>query len=592
MCQQIHAQQKVRIPRSVTAQKQIHPEKKMSTQHKKMIFVTLYLTPILIACSVSGECTPTLFLIGTIPLLVALPAYMLHVWIKNDVWEHIGRHALFTIAFISGAITLDWKYITENQNEEWATQFVSFFVITSTMLFYFTIVHTLEVYNFKIKTHHGDVTILPLLLITITMFYNDIPDDAFLLSRSAILSIPILVAWTTILLIAFFDFVDHATSRVRVTNFGRIAAVSLFIATVHLILLELAASVYYYFAFTISATIFIQFMRPIEYESEKIRRNRVARIISTSCIATVFCCSFLFVTKHVLPVFLTIVPGFILSQEIGLYTIGIRWPIPTMLLTIVPSIALLYKMNVTDPRDDWTAVFCLCAVYLCGGLVLSWIQNKFSQYYAVLPALPIVPRKYDPPQFKRISMWDRIKSRDFPLPSIFCKRRFTRDEKWLDTLISIDEDEGQFNGVWWMKDNTMGMHLIVLSQFQNTHVSVNAHYNTTRDATLLGFMKHMTSFFLHNDVTIRTSDWVQTSSFFNLLGLTREKHTLWIYTCKSKSNEMMRLQFDENGSVAYQYYFKRIAYIRNKKIEKTSHFQSFMQEYENVPFLFSKGHCG
>ena len=569
------------------------------------VFYVTYFAPLFAACAraAAGTCTGGSFAAGAAPLLVAFPAYMLHGFVADDRREHVGRHAVFAASFLVGAASLDWQLVAHSVPDPWAVQLVVFFGVAFAMLSLFTVAHVLELRGWGVRTHYGDVAGLPLLLISIATFYNDVPRRAFLLSRAALVAVPVLVAWTTMLLIAFVSFTEHATSRVRDERFPRAAAAALVLSSVHLLLIEQRAQPLYYFAFAAAAPPYMQLMLPFD-EHERVRRCSLARVAATLALACAACVpTLLFAdTDAMLRLVAVAAPSFALGQETGLVTHGSRWGAPTMLLALVPTVGLL-----RDTGASWGEAAYLAGAYAVGAVALPLAMRWARWYRRPLPPLPSAPDTYDPPQLKRASVWDRIQTFDAPLPPLPL-RRFTSDGAWLHDLglrgapigsgsgSGVDDGPGSMSGIWWMKDNTMGMQLLVLHPVEGDadartterpHATVNTHYDTTRDATLLGLLKHGLSFLVRNDVYMRSRHWIQTSSFVDLLGLTREKGTLWIYTCPGKADEMMRLQFGTDGDVTYQYRLLRIARRRGAGIERTVHYSRFMRVHGGRPCLFA-----
>ena len=87
------------------------------------------------------------------------------------------------------------------------------------------------------------------------------------------------------------------------------------IATVHLLLIELTACAYYYFAFAMGASVFVQFMRPMAQPPVHYRRRKVARMLYAAGVAAALCATSCVFFEDVLvrASFATVVPSEVVS---------------------------------------------------------------------------------------------------------------------------------------------------------------------------------------------------------------------------------------------------------------------------------------
>ena len=216
--------------------------------------VLLYLTPVL--CRVALHASddevgfPSYARIAwsLLPLLVVLPSLWLPKWIPDERWEHVMRHAMYAMAFtVSAASSVRWDVLwpalwDDDVDNHWAPPLVAYLVIGTLTLWWFCLSHILENKRLvPLYTHQGDVTVLPLTLVAIATFANDVPDEVFQFSRSIIYYVPVVVAWATLFFIAFNGFATSTTTTYYAPGFLFLASAALVVAMAHLALLEVQA---------------------------------------------------------------------------------------------------------------------------------------------------------------------------------------------------------------------------------------------------------------------------------------------------------------------------------------------------------------
>jgi len=585
------------------------------------MLILLQLLPNIVSCHVHDEkCSAGTFFICLVPLLVAWPAFALPNFVKNEVHEHILRHALFTLGFAMGGVQFDWSYLLKFIEEQWSYTLLVFYILTTVALGAYTVFHFAEEYcRASIRTHYGDVLILPLVMISVAKFYDEIPNQAFILSRSMPLAVVIMVAWTTILLIAFADFANKSTSRALSQHFHTLSTAALAFTTVHMILIELQAHAIYYVAFTLAASLFAQLMVPLDEVRDSISKDRFARIIVAMCIAASMCTLWIVGDKVVHHWGMQRSQEFgwggfgwgiaclgtsmVFGQEIGLVVLGKRWWLSTSLMCMIPSLALAERR--------YTRLWGYSAIGFSifqwiGFAAVSFVTSTLQLDIVKLPEIPVLPQAYDPPQLRRLRllrrssklyvyMWGLL---DRPLPRfLFPSSYFSRTGDWLSAMLAYSDgetrysnigDSGYIGGVWWMKDNTMPMHVLVLHDSGKESGSVNFHHDISRAATWIGACFHWLAVFQRSELIRRGSGWMQTNRYTDIFGFTASGRTLWIYKDPLSQHEMTRLQYDRYGNVVYQYQLLRIAYIDSVgSVCKTRYYGMFMDSCDTVPFLFS-----
>ena len=177
----------------------------------------MYVYPALLRFALVDEVDVVRVILSYLPIMLALPSFQVHRIIQNEEWEHVIRHILFAIGFALSATAVKWDSTTSDE----FFNLITYLTVGFVSLSWFSVVHVLE--NRKLvanmKTHQGDVVILPLTLVSISTFVNTISDDAFQFSRSIVFYIPVMVGWATIFFIAYNSFASRrVTMRTSCTR--------------------------------------------------------------------------------------------------------------------------------------------------------------------------------------------------------------------------------------------------------------------------------------------------------------------------------------------------------------------------------------
>jgi len=334
--------------------------KKSSTVKVKLAMPLGYLYALVPVtwCALSEKCSVGGFVIAFVPLIVALPSSIFYRYVSNLEGEHVLRHVMFTVGFASSVWLVDWRYVANHISESWAVEFCIFMIGAGLTLAYFCVAHHMEnTGRWSLRTHFGDVTVLPLTLVTIGVIFAHVPDQAFISSRAATVSVPVIVAWATIYLIAHLDFASNSDTRIlcsasHIRAFYHITDASFVVAVAHMIVIELHGRGILYVALSTSAAVFAQATRPIgaipDVHDASALRLPAACVLGY--IEGTVCSILLDITwlMFVLPVSLP------LAQEAGLVVAGRSWPLAMGPLRVVLTTALnwtLSKRNNVDASD-------------------------------------------------------------------------------------------------------------------------------------------------------------------------------------------------------------------------------------------------
>lgn len=133
-----------------------------------------------------------------------------------------------------------------------------------------------------------------------------------------------------------------------------------------------------------------------------------------------------------------------------------------------------------------------------------------------------------------------------------------------------------------MKGNTFPMDLLCVHHLEWSSDGREAHMwnrrGVTRRATLGGWLLNMASWCGQTHMEIRNDRWIQTDGWaFSVLHI--RPHTYWLY--RVSENEMVRLVYDDRGTVVWQYRMLRIA--RDTRT-RTQHFDDYMATCRGKPY--------
>lgn len=223
-----------------------------------LAYVAPFLTRVYLSDAPVGD-----MLLSTLPLMLAAPSALLPRFVPDERLEHVCRHAWYALVFtMASAIVVRWDVAASahEAGEAWPTHLLAFILVGCCSLWWFTISHVLENRGTPIRTHHGDVVVLPLTLYTIGSFVERVPDDAFVYCRSTLFYVPLTVAWATLFLIAFTDFGSSSTTTHTHANFHFVSRAAVVVSSAHALLIESRASTVAFAAFSQAAALYAQLM--------------------------------------------------------------------------------------------------------------------------------------------------------------------------------------------------------------------------------------------------------------------------------------------------------------------------------------------
>ena len=241
-----------------------------------MIFETylLYTLPLLtrLFMSVSTSAIEDIVL-SHASVLVILPSTLLPRIVQNTRREHVYRHAVYALAFTVAVPTTIHIELLEGP-------FLYFTIMGFFTLWWFVLSHMTENHMDKhLKTHQGDIAVLPLTLVAISAFILDVPTDVFRFTRSTIFLVPIIVAWATMFFLAFQQFATQCITTHEHPAFLFYAYASLIIAITHLLLIETEATAHTYQVFPLVAALFCQCITDFENRPKMRPRRHIATVV-------------------------------------------------------------------------------------------------------------------------------------------------------------------------------------------------------------------------------------------------------------------------------------------------------------------------
>jgi hypothetical protein len=279
-----------------------------------------------------------------------------------------------------------------------------------------------------------------------------------------------------------------------------------------------------------------------------------------------------------------------ISVSLGRELMGNRWTVPFSLwvtyITLTMVAALDVKIHITD-------ILLLEGTFLVDFflvMIVTYSLNMSKSEYDTPPHPPL----YDPVQKNTFVDWIVRIERVFTVPIERCLpgRQYTaKNRNWLYGFFKVVDKNcpPRFQGVWWMKDNTLPMHIISVQHcaWNDCEEATLLNFeNTSRSRTILALCSHLISKFSKTHMKVIDANWVSTDITFSLFGKTVLKNRLWIYTDPEKPDQMRRLQYNSKGEITYDYQLCRIAHLLpNRKVQETIFMQEFLRKYEGITFF-------
>ena len=544
----------------------------------------LYLTPIACRVALSSDAPLSRIALSLAPLLVVLPSVWLPKMIRDEQWEHVVRHGVYALSFsVSIGTSVRWDVIAPalRENEPWAWTILAYLVVGSITLWWFCASHMLENRTDLLYTHQGDVAVLPLTLVAIATFANDVPDEAFQFSRSIIFYVPIVVAWATLMFVAFNDFAILRTTTYHTPGFLFLAAAGLVIGSAHLALLEVRAPPLAFQFFPLIAAVLCQVTpRPVQPPTLRpcsLLGSTVTASGAGGLVGRALSLRFLPTLAYAVGIFGTVTATVAIRRLAGR-----RWVLPATLYAALVGASLLHTGTVTVRPFD---VIAIGAVFHVAFTLVSWVAPAV---YDPMPPWTGPPAQRDATPQRNARSWSmskmlaRVDTCRLPLGRAYDASTVARFFDRVDRACPSD-----FVGVWWMEGNTFPMDLICVHRLVWSADGSSAHMwnrrHTSRRATVAGALLHMTSWisFTHISVCKEDPRWIRTDQWF-LPGLRLFATSYWLY--RVNDDEMLRLVYDSRGRVVWQYRMKRIARDAHTR---TRFHADFLRECEGASYLLA-----
>ena len=199
--------------------------------------------------------------LSLLPLLISpLTGWVLPRTASSVEREHVLRHAAYAVAFsVAVGVGVRWDVVADELPASWAVALVFYASAGVAALWGFALVHVLENAGVPLQTHRGDVAVLPLTLVAIATFAEDVPDAAFRFLRTAPFYVPVIVGWATLQFVAYRGFArGTTTSYHHAPGFEYHALGGLAIASAHLWLLETRSPPPFFQLFALAAALLCQ----------------------------------------------------------------------------------------------------------------------------------------------------------------------------------------------------------------------------------------------------------------------------------------------------------------------------------------------
>lgn len=503
--------------------------------------VLLYASPVLcrvaLASGTSVRWWDVVLSQASLPLVFASLVAKQHV--RDAEHEHLVRHTLFALAFtLTTAASVRWEAV----EGAWAAPLVCYLAAGTGALWGFVGAHLVEnAYDARIKTHKGDVTILPLTLVALATFIDHVPTAAFRFTRSSIATVPVIVAWATLFFIAFHSFATRRITTLDHDDYHFHAHAAFVVAAVHLVLLETEASPTVFQFFPLAAALLCQSM-PDAAERPSLRPHRRVGtvVVAGACGAAVAALVLLpHATRSRLVYASACVVGALTVPPVA----GDRWVLPAVALSTVAT---------------WTL---LCRV---AALSTAWDVVRLAASYHVVYSLTCVLcpphwRPSPPPRTPHFDPSDAPHAGTYcPLP--YCCARPLVDAA--DALWSRPPPACPYvvRGVWYMDENWLPQNLVCLHAATWSDDGRTATLWDRRglrhDATLGGLALALWSCLTVTQVTcLPDSPWIRTETW--VLPWLRLRHaTYWIY--HTSADTAVRVVYDHHYNLVWKYHLVRV----------------------------------
>ena len=439
-------------------------------------------------------------------LLLIIASYGPSIW-KDEEVEHLARHIVFTVVFaVSAGVSIDWPYVMQEIENVNVARILLFVLVAGGTQLWFCIAHILENSGSSfMRTHQGDAAVLPSSLIILSIVHATFPLAVFRYMQSLLYLIPVLVGWCTIFFLTHTNFGNLRVTTYSSNGYTSASLQGFLLATTHLCILETRAPIEIFIFAPFVTSIICQTSYPATNpDMSTDNKNRINVIVQT--VAAVFfgtMAGFIFVLYYSIQSPATIVAiifGCILlndvSVSLGRELMGNRWPVPFSLWVTYISLIMFAALEIKIHIVDILVLEVTFLVDLLLVMTVTYTLNISNSEELTPPHPPL----YDPVQKNTFIDWivklERVLTE--PIECCFPGRRYTaKNRNWLYGFFKVVNKNcpPRFQGVWWMKDNTLPMHLISVHHCPWNHgeeATLFNSENTSRSRTLLALCSSCT----------------------------------------------------------------------------------------------------
>jgi len=522
--------------------------------------------------------------LSSIPALLCLGGSRLQWLVKDEEDEHIGRHVFYASSFALSAIAVNWR--SSDAEEDIFLSMLVYFVSTGTLLWWFAVSHALE--NMQrpkwLYTHQGDTLVLPVTLLAISTFVNDVPDEMFRFSRSVVFFVPVVVGWVVVILIAYAGFATSKTTTLGAPGYSNLANQGLLVATSHLLLIEVQASPVAYFLFAACGAIFAQLTYRTDAPPELRERHLAGSVFTSTAVGAAAS----FVLRPRFGVYSYVfVPYACVAYTLSVRrACGRRWALPASLFASLFTVLSLRFLD--PPSEENPSLYALDAIIAVPTFCISFLLIAF-----VAPAVFVTTPPPSPPPFHSERPQDDASACSVTGLSKCVQRvlganvgpssgKLSREalHKFYDV---VNPDCPHYlRGVWWMEGNLFPMELLCVHRLktwkEGTAVMENA-FDITYSTDVSGWITYLMSLMTYTKITVVNREWIRTDSWRTPLRLLA--HTYWLY--RVDDDTMIRLVYNTSGRVVWRYKMKKIS----RSIQQTTfHYSEFVRSPANkAPFF-------
>lgn len=531
----------------------------------------LYLLPFALRFALASSYSVWEIVLSLCPIAIVFPSsYTTRFFGRDHEKEHVVRHTFYAVAFtVAAGTSVRWEYILEHLDT--CLPLMLYLIVGCVALWWFVISHVVENHCAPwLRTHQGDVAVLPLTLVAIATFARQVPDDAFRFSRSIIFFVPIVVAWATMFFIAYHGFATRRITTFQEDGFDFHARGALVIASAHLSLLECNSPSSLFQFFPLVAAILCQTtslysdpprMRPMWKTSTLVTSLGLGA--AGGALLLVHLGWFAFVCTCVLtPLIATVFPTLC----------GRLWVIPGASFLSLGLIACIvaqdrYPLAVSD-------ILAICAL----SFLVCWTTQ-----FVCRPVWTPTP----PPSEQRSSERTTTRPQEtvtclspswwfgIHIPCCIGMQYTSETPAYLLERYPVNPNcPLEFRGVWWMEGNTFPVDLVVVHSADWSRDGKRAvRYDAdgiTHDASLFGIILLAWTYFKRSRIDVVDDVWIRTCAWYSPLRWLFV--TYWIEIVDA--DRMERVVLDTESRVTWRYTLKRVLSQNGRKTAYFSEYES------------------